>query len=298
MYAGCCRRMLRRGRGTCGRGGNGLRPSFLLLWVILPGEGRGAVRIYLDLAMLLNFLVDGLLLLGTNRLAGHPPNWQRCGLAATVGAMYAGICLVPGFRFLGSALWRLVFLGIMGVLAFGPDKSGRKRCGLFVILSMALGGLASGMGRPGAPVLLLCCGGLWLLCGIGFSGPVGREYLPLEIRHLERVVSLTALRDTGNALRDPITGEPVLVIGADAARRLTGLTAAELRAPLETLGRGKTPGLRLVPYRAVGQPAGMLLAMRFENVKLGKRQGPALVAFAPDRIGGSDGYQALTGGVL
>ena len=76
------------------------------------------------------------------------------------------------------------------------------------------------------------------------------------------------------------------------------LTAAELRAPLETLGRGKTPGLRLVPYRAVGQPAGMLLAMRFGDVKLGKRQGPALVAFAPDRIGGSDGYQALTGGVL
>lgn len=256
------------------------------------------MRIYLDLAVLLNFLVDGLLLMGTNRLAGHPPDLRRCALSAAVGAVYAGACLLPGLRFLGNTLWRLVFLGLMGVLAFGPDKSGWKRCGLFVILSMALGGMALGLGKPGFPVLLLGGGCLWLLCGIGFSGPVGREYVPLEIRHLDRVVRLTALRDTGNTLRDPITGEPVLVIGADAARKLTGLTAAELRAPLETLGKGPIPGLRLVPYRAVGQPAGMLLAMRLGDVKLGKRQGSALVAFAPDRIGGSDGYQALTGGVL
>ena len=256
------------------------------------------MAVYLDLVMVLNFLVDFLLLLGTNRLAGFPYGIWRCAGAALVGAAYSGACLLPGFRFLGSTLWRLVFLGIMGVLAFGPDKSGWKRCGLFVILSMALGGMAMGMGRTGFPVLLLGGGCLWLLCGIGFSGPVGREYVPLEIRHLGQMVRLTALRDTGNTLRDPITGEPVLVISADAAQKLTGLTAAELRTPLETLGKGRIPGLRLIPYRAVGQPAGMLLAMRLGDVKLGKRQGAALVAFAPDRIGGSDGYQALTGGVL
>lgn len=256
------------------------------------------MRIYLDLAVLLNFLVDGLLLMGTNRLAGHPPNWRRCALAAAVGGMYAGVCLLPGFCFLGHGFWWLVFLALMGRIAFGPDRSGWKRCGLFVILSMSLGGMALGMGRTGFPVLLLGGGLLWLLCGIGFAGPVGREYVPLEIRHLERVVRLTALRDTGNTLRDPITGEPVLVIGADTARELTGLTAAELRSPLETAGKGRISGLRLIPYRAVGQPAGMLLAMRFADVRLGKWQGAAVVAFAPDRIGGNDGYQALTGGVL
>lgn len=256
------------------------------------------MRIYLDLAVLLNFMVDGLLLLGTNRLAGHPPQWRRCALAAAVGAIYGGVCLLPGLRFLRNILWRLVFLGLMGVLAFGPEKSGWKRCGLFVILSMSLGGMAMVMERRDIPMLVLGGGFLWLLCRVGFSGPVGREYVPLVIRYLGQAVRLTALRDTGNTLRDPITGEPVLVIGVDAARKLTGLTAAELRSPLETIGKGSVPGLRLIPYRAVGQPGGMLLAMRFGDVRLGEQKGPALVAFAPDKIGGSDGYQALTGGVL
>ena len=43
---------------------------------------------------------------------------------------------------------------------------------------------------------------------------------------------------------------------------------------------------------------GMLLALRFENVKLGSRQQSALVAFAPEGLGKGQMYQALTGGAL
>ena len=79
---------------------------------------------------------------------------------------------------------------------------------------------------------------------------------------------------------------------------LTDLTAAQLRNPLETVGNRVLPGLRLIPYRAVGQPAGMLVAMRLQNVKVGDRCGAALVAFAPECIGRNEGFQALTGGGL
>lgn len=256
------------------------------------------MRIYLELVVLLNFLVDGLLLLGTNRLAGHPPQWGRCVLGALVGGIYGGMCLVPGFRFLGNTLWRLVFLGIMGGVAFGMERSGWKRSGLFALLSLALGGMAMGFGQVSIPMLLLCTGGIWLLSRIGLGGMSGKDYVPLEIRYRDRMVRLTALRDTGNSLRDPITGEQVLVIGADAAGKLTDLTAAQLRNPLETVGNRVLPGLRLIPYRAVGQPAGMLVAMRLQNVKVGDRCGAALVAFAPECIGRNEGFQALTGGGL
>lgn len=256
------------------------------------------MRNYLDLALLLNSLVDGLLLFGTNRLTGCKPRWSRCLLAALVGGLYGRACLTPGFYFLGNTLWRLVFLGIMGGIAFGLDKSGWKRCGLFALLSMAMGGMAMGMGRASFPVYLLCAGGIWLLCRIGLGGPGAREYVPLEIRYRDRVVRLTALRDTGNSLRDPITGERVLVIGADAAGKLTDLTAAQLRDPLETVGKRVLPGLRLIPYRSVGQPAGLLVAMRMKEVKVGDRSGAALVAFAPERIGRDEGFQALAGGGL
>ena len=77
------------------------------------------MAVYLDLVMLLNFLVDYLLLLGTNRLSGSPMTPGRCALAAVLGSVYAGACLLPGFRFLGNFLWRCVSLGLMAVLAFG-----------------------------------------------------------------------------------------------------------------------------------------------------------------------------------
>ena len=256
------------------------------------------LHIYLDLVILLNFLVDFLLLLGTNRLSGFPTEGKRLALAAALGGLYSGACLLGSFRFLGNLLWRLVSLGAMAGIAFGWNRSTLKRSGVFVLLSMALGGVALGLGRANIPSLVLSAGGMWLLCRIAFGEGVGqREYVPIELTFGGNRVSLIALRDSGNTLRDPVTGEPVLVIAGDVAASLTGLTQEQLRRPLETLARHPVPGLRLVPYRAVGQEAGMLLAMRFENVKIGSRRQRAIVAFAAEGLGRGQMYQALTGGV-
>lgn len=257
------------------------------------------MRVYVDLVILLNVLVDLLLILGTNRLSGFPPGLKRAIPAAVLGGVYSGVCFLPGFRFLGNTFWRLVFLGLMGVIAFGFGKSAWKRCGIFVLLTMALGGVALAVGNGGFWMPIASAAGVWILCRIGFGGGAGeREYIPLEITYEGNTVHLTALRDTGNSLRDPITGEQVLIISADAAEKLTGLNSRQLRSPLETLSRQMVPGLRLIPYRAVGQSGGMLLAMRFQDVTVGKRRAAAVVAFAPDRIGSNEGYQALTGGAI
>ena len=255
--------------------------------------------VYLDLVVLLNFLVDFLLLLGTNRLSGFPLGIRRAAAASVLGALYSGACMLPGFRFLGSTLWRLVSLTVMAVIAFGCNQSALKRGGVFVLLSMALGGIAVSIGKGDFLTLTLAAGGVWLLCRVAFGGSVGgREYVPLEITYEENTVTLIALRDSGNTLRDPITGEPVLVISADAARKLTGLSESQLKTPLETLALRPVPGLRLIPYQAVGVSGSMLLAMRFQNVKIGSRMQSAIVAFAPEGLGRGEMYQALTGGAL
>ena len=48
------------------------------------------MRVYLDLVILLNFLVDYLLLLGTNRISGFPLTPGRTALAAVLGGIYFG----------------------------------------------------------------------------------------------------------------------------------------------------------------------------------------------------------------
>jgi len=256
------------------------------------------VRVYLDVVIVLNILVDLLLLLAANRLWGVPAKIGRCIAAAVLGGLYGGACLIPGFRFLGNTMWRLVFLGIMGVTAYGWHRSGFRRCVLFVFLSMALGGIVQGMGEGSLSSLLL---GLAVLCGLcvfGFRGQeLQQEFVEVELCAKDKKEKLLALRDTGNGLRDPITGQSVLVADAKAAETLFGLTRQQLRCPVETVAAADVPGLRLIPYRAVGQSGGMLVAVRLEQVRIGSWRGSALVAFAPDGLGEDHTYRALTGGM-
>ena len=128
--------------------------------------------VYLDLVVLLNFLVDFLLLLGTNRLAGFPSEGKRLVSAAALGGLYSAGCMLPGFRFLGNILWRLVSLAGIAGIAFGWNRSTLKRCGVFVLLSMALGGIAIGFGRANIPSLVLASLVVWLLCAIAFGGSI------------------------------------------------------------------------------------------------------------------------------
>lgn len=254
------------------------------------------MTVYLDLVMGLNFLVDFLLLQGTDRLAGFSGNRKRLLAAAALGAVYGGACLLPGFRFLGGTLWRIVSLMLMCTLAFGWGAW--KRWGVFLILSMALGGMALHLRRGGGPVLVLAAAGLWILCRVAFGGQVGGEtYVPVEISSGEKTLRLLALRDTGNQLRDPITGERVVVIGPEAAGCLTGLTRRELEDPMGTLAARRVPGLRLIPYHSVGKEGGMLLGMRFPRVTVNGRVGSGIVAFAPAGMEGGT-HQALIGGTV
>ena len=103
--------------------------------------------VYLDLVIVLNFLVDFLLLVGVNRLTGYPVAARRACLAATMGGIYAGVCMLPGCAFLGNLIWRSASLVLISAVAFGWNGSAIRRGALFVLLSMALGGMAVGMSQ-------------------------------------------------------------------------------------------------------------------------------------------------------
>ena len=251
--------------------------------------------VYLDGWMGLNFLIDWMLLLGVNRLAGFPPGTGRTAAAAAVGGGYAGMCFLPGFSFLTGNLWRGISLGIMSLTAFGISRSALRRGILFVLLSMALGGLAICADLGSVTGLVVCSAGLWMLCRWGFRGSVGnRKIVRAELFHRGNAVRVSALCDTGNTLRDPVTGEPVLIADADAAWALLGIGAEQLRDPVTLTASHPELRLRLLPYGTVGN-SGLLAALRCDRVELDGKKTGGLVAFSPEKIG-NGAYQALTGG--
>lgn len=261
-------------------------------------ERGGNMTVYLDLVMLLNFLVDGLLLVGANRLTGYPAGWRRCALSAALGGIYAGICMLPGWQFLGGILWRMVVLAAMAVIAYGWNMGALRRGTVFVLLSMALGGMAIGLGKGDFSSLIFSAAGIAFLCMLGIRSPLGIDrFQQVELQWQGKRVTMTALVDTGNTLRDPITGEGVLVVGMAAGAQL-GISRETISDPITAMAQGSIPGARLIPYRAVGKPGGMLLMIRMEKVRLGGRTISPMVAFAPEEIGRNEGYQALAGGTV
>ena len=250
---------------------------------------------YFNGVFLLNLLVDFLLLLAADRLCGFPAKPTRVVLGALLGGVHAAACLLPGFYFLGNTLWRGVSFALMAMIAYGFSKSAARRGFVFVLLSMALSGAVTGMGRVGFWGVVCGAVTVCLLCFLGFRGQIGgASYIPVELCYGDKRLRITALQDTGNTLRDPITGQAVLVVGADTAMELLGLTRSQLENPLNAVGA--LPGLRLVPYHSIGA-RNFLLAMKLKNVKIGAWQGSTLVAFAPQGLNAEGAYQALTGGV-
>ena len=150
----------------------------------------------------------------------------------------------------------------------------------------------------------LSYGALSLALGRQFSKTqTGGGLCALTLTRGENTLRLLALIDTGNTLRDPLTGEGVVVLDCGQAGalvpELSDLPPQAFQRPVELLARfaGKDLGLRLLPYQAVGVPCGLLLAVRLDEAAWGKqRRVNCLAALSPTPLSDGGGYHALVGG--
>lgn len=243
-------------------------------------------RYYL-LALGLCYGVNWMLLTVVRRVTDGGFQPVRDLLAALLGALYMSACTVPTLVFLQSLFWRLVSMACVSLAAFGWDRATWGRGFLFCLLQFAVEGTG---GENSFLWTVLICGGCWMV----HTGQRRKNlYQPVKLCFGGKEICLTALRDTGHDLKDPITGQPVMVVDAQAACRLTGLSPQQLSTPVETMGA--IPGLRLIPYKTVGSTGGFLLAL---PVNVDRQRGRTLVAFAPNVLDESGKFQALIGGTV
>lgn len=276
--------------------------------------------VYLDRVFLLNLLLDYLLLLAAAQLSGRTLHRLRLLACAAGGGAYAVLTFLPGCGFLRMPLCQLAVGSIIALCAYG----GRGRPALlFLLLSGGLAGfvLALGLwagsptgllgrvyrGEVSWPLLLGAALGFYvllrLLLGQG-ARHGGGELLKITISVCGRKQTVTALHDTGNTLRDPVSGRPALVLERNAAEELwPPEVAAVLASPLppeEKMARlhrqGAAVTFSLLPFRSVGTPAGLLLAARSDYIEINGRRYPRTpVALSEHPVSDGGGYHALWG---
>jgi len=262
-------------------------------------SGGGSLRGYIVLASGLNFIVQFLLLLGTGYLCGCPPDAIRMLAGATVSGVNAYISMLYPLSVLSRPTWRLTEILLISWIVFGSGRGFSGKAAVHFVISMALDGVVSGIAEKNKWLIIPAAMCVCLMCVyISFGIRQQKGFVPVDLSYGGKRLSLTAMCDSGNTLRDPLTGKPVLIVGADVAQQLTGLTQEQLHNPSETILQASLPGLRLIPYRTISCAGGLLLAMRMQNVRIGSWSGNVLVALAPEILEGNNRYQALTGGTL
>lgn len=249
--------------------------------------------VYWDLAAAWNFALDYLLLLGTLRLAGQPIRRKRVAAAAALGAAYSAAALaVP------ALVWALLPVAlVMCRVAFGHAPRLLRLSLLFLLLSCALAGLVLLLGRLGGDrvlrgaalaelpwgVFCAAMGSAYLLLTVVFRAAArhgAADFITVRVEYGGAAAELRLLRDTGNTLCDPLTGEGVPVIEEAALLPLLDKGNGAAYTNAATLRVGTVGG------------GGTLRAFRCDRLTAGGRNlGARLIALTPECFGGA--YQGL-----
>lgn len=278
--------------------------------------------VYADVLIVVNTLVNFLILLLGGRLCGYPTKPWRCLCGGFAGGAYALFAAVS-LNFSGF-LWQGVVFVLMCVISYGLRRMAMRPSVLAFLMSAALAGfiqlavqvfsidalhIDGGVYFPiGAKILILLSGAFYLAAALLASGMLRHgsgEVYRITVSCPEGETEISALYDTGNTVKDPMGGQPVIIVDRAVAAKLfhclnndiVGNDPTESFSALQS--RFPQTHFRLLPYKAVGVSCGLLTAFSC-TVRVGheKKIRKALAAISPTDVSDGSAYEALIGGEL
>lgn len=273
--------------------------------------------VYIDLYFFINFSMDFLCLFLTARLLSERLSPLRGILASAIGGAYACAALFLGVGGIGGFAIDLLF-GII-ICAVALTKKGQLgripiHSLVFAATSTALGGIMTALfnlfNKTGIfdfvretdgdgisvwlfLILALISGAITLLGGRGLTKKMSASEVELSITLGSRSVRLYGISDSGNLLREPITGKPCII--ADR-KRLAPIIPSELSAsacgePLTAL-HSLDPEMKkrviLIPA-TTATGGGMLIGLRAEKIIISsgnkRREADAVIAISDIEAG-------------
>lgn len=281
-------------------------------------KGVAPTVVVAELLFLDNALMDALVLLLAAALLRRKLAAWRVAAAAALGGAYALLVLLPGWGdVLAFVACKLACCAGMAAIAFGVWRVkpllvdagatllaafllGGASLGLFFLLGDGALHMAGSTVYMGVGMRFCILGsfagvGLWRWLRRLFENAAREDAFGyrMDIRLGEDSASLEALLDSGNALTEPLSGDPVAVVRRQALGTL--LPADWPHSQRE----GQAVACRMVPYKGVDGLPRLLPAFRPDALTLRPHKGESWVA---QRIyvavldgEGWEGYDALFG---
>ena len=230
--------------------------------------------IYIDVLIATNIFINYFLLLAVSKFLHLGARRWRMVLASVLGAAYSLIILVPS---LNPWLFLLIKLAMSATILFAAfsvksAKSFLRNIACFYSMNFAFAGIMlmlwyfispqglvvknSVVYFNVSPLVLLtatvvCYFGVKLLNKVSGRPADSATFCRLTVESGGKKAELHAKVDTGNSLQEPFSGFPVAVAQYDSVKQIL---PAEVEQQLFALlgADGCRPGLRMVPFHAVG----------------------------------------------
>lgn len=221
------------------------------------------------------------------------------GGSAVGAAFFVLWILLPGIpvilkRYVGPAAISLA--AAAAIFRLNSIKLAGKAAGYLSVYTFVFGGMMKFL-FSSIPFLRGRQGKIWYILGAGMLGCQamswwiaqagkrhGKEIYKVRLRGNQNEIELNALMDTGNSLREPISGRPVLVVEEESFLRLLGAKMPEK--------------MKAIPYRSVGKSNGIMEGYEIpeiiikggeENIRWQK----VIVGISKNRVSASGRYQMI-----
>ena len=255
------------------------------------------MTVYLDVILLENICMNYIILFATGLINKKKMNHIRLMLSSILGSLYAAVSYILLSYNLSNFLLKILLSIAMVNLGFQPKnfKTVCKYLIIFYLVSFAFGGCAffllyfirpqdilirNGVLVGTYPIKIAALGGVFgfIIINIAFSiikGRISKQDLicTIEIYLFNKIIKTESIIDTGNMLKEPITGLPVIVIEKDVLKEVIPIEILDnmneiIKGNLnEEYGFGEY-GLRLrvIPFTSLGKENGMLLGIKADKI--------------------------------
>ena len=254
------------------------------------------MTLYVDIIFLENIFMNSIILLATGVILKQPIRILRNLIASTIGSIYAIIIYVSHIEIYSNFFLKLILSFVIIYVAFKPSniKSFLKHIVIFYLTSFTFGGVAFALLyfispqdillQDGAligtyPMKIILAGGIlgFIIITVSFKNIKGRlsrkdMYCNVTLNSGDKKATVTAIIDTGNFLRDPITKIPVIVIEKEKLKNLLPEVIIENIGNIIN-GRNVELGeyaskIRAIPFKSLGKENGLLLGVKVDEIEV------------------------------
>ncbi len=259
------------------------------------------MTIYIDIVLIENLIMNFIILLATGLILKEKIKVMRLLFSSLLGAIYSVVSYMSILEIYTSMTLKIILSIVIIYIAFNPQtiKKMWKDILIFYLTSFVFGGAAFALIYIIKPQDILMKNGLFLgtyplktiLLGaiVAFIIIIAAftvvktkitkkdMFCEIEIELNGEKIKTTAMIDTGNLLKEPITNTPVIVvehtllydcIPKEILNHLDELLGGDFSKIPESIKEKYIAKLKCIPFSSLGKQNGMLLGIRADNIMI------------------------------